>query len=421
MAAAIATTPRAADAWPIKPIRLVVPFPAGGQLDVVSRLIAERIAPALGQPVVVEVKAGRRRQHRHRARWRRQPPDGYTWLAVSPPTTIQPSVRPTTLKYDPVRDFEAVAFIGTSPFLFVVPASLPVKTLQEFVAYAKAHDGQLSYAGSARGTVVHLATEMFKHDAGINMEMINYQGQPSAIADLVTGRVQFMTLGLILAEPQIKAGKLRALAILDAQRHPHLPDVPTVVELGCPDLVMTTWFGIAMPKGTPGRDRRAGQRGDREGARDARRRRQARGDGRRRREARTAGGVRRVHRDDVARWKKVVAGRRRRGRLTRDGHRVGATDRRGAGDDERLAPRLGRHDRPHAARVDAVVAAAPRTAPAGAPNVVVILLDDLGFSDFGCFGAEIRTPRIDALAASGRAISPTTRPCRCARRRAPRC
>ena len=248
--AVVSATAAAQPAWPSKPIRLIVPFPAGGQLDVVSRLIADRIAPALGQPIVVEVKAGADGNIGTEL-VAKAPADGYTWVAASPPTTIQPSVRPATLKYDPVRDFEAVSFIGTSPFLFVVPASLPVKRLDEFVAYAKARPGALSYAGSARGTVVHLATEMFDAGAGIRMEMIGYQGQPSAIADLVTGRVQFMTLGLILAEPQIKDGKLRALAILDRKRHPHLPDVPTVVELGRPDLVMTTWFGIAMPKGTP--------------------------------------------------------------------------------------------------------------------------------------------------------------------------
>ena len=237
-------------AWPDKPIRLVIPFPAGGQLDVVSRLIAERLSPALGQPIVVEAKPGADGNIATEL-VAKAAPDGYTWLAASPPTTIQPSVRPTTLRYDTLRDFEGVALIGTSPFLFVVPASLPVNSLAEFVAYAKARPGALSYAGSARGTVVHLATELFMHDAGIKMEAIGYQGQPSAIPDLVTGRVQFMTLGLILAEPQIKAGKLKALAVLDQQRHPHLPDVPTVVELGQPALVMTTWFGIAMPAKTP--------------------------------------------------------------------------------------------------------------------------------------------------------------------------
>jgi tripartite-type tricarboxylate transporter receptor subunit TctC len=251
LALALCVAPVSAQpAWPAKPIRLVVPFPAGGQLDVVSRLFAERLAVVLGQPVIVEVKPGADGNIGTELVAKAEP-DGYTWVAVSPPTTIQPSVRPKTLRYDPIRDFEPVAFIGTSPFLFVVPASIPVSSLKNFVAYAKGKPGALSYAGSARGTVVHLATELFKHDAGISMEMIGYQGQPSAIADLITARVQFMTLGLILAEPQIKAGKLRALAVLDRTRDKHLPDVPSVVELGYPDLVMSTWFGIAMPHGTP--------------------------------------------------------------------------------------------------------------------------------------------------------------------------
>jgi tripartite-type tricarboxylate transporter receptor subunit TctC len=251
LALALCVAPVSAQpAWPAKPIRLVVPFPAGGQLDVVSRLFAERLAVVLGQPVIVEVKPGADGNIGTELVAKAEP-DGYTWVAVSPPTTIQPSVRPRTLRYDPIRDFEPVAFIGTSPFLFVVPASIPVSSLKDFVAYAKGKPGALSYAGSARGTVVHLATELFKHDAGISMEMIGYQGQPSAIADLITARVQFMTLGLILAEPQIKAGKLRALAVLDRTRDKHLPDVPSVVELGYPDLVMSTWFGIAMPHGTP--------------------------------------------------------------------------------------------------------------------------------------------------------------------------
>ena len=241
---------RAADAWPARPIKLVVPFPAGGQLDVVSRLVAEQIAPVLGQPIVVEVRTGADGNIATEA-VAKSAPDGYTWLAVSPPTTIQPAVRPKTLRYEPMRDFAPTAFIGTSPFLFVVPASLPVRTLGEFVAYAKAHAGEVSYAGSSYGTVVHLASETFKHDAGIAMEMINYPGQPTALADLISGRVQFMCLGAILAEPQVKAGKLRALAVLDTTRFARMPDVPTATELGYPDLVMSTWFGIAMPAGTP--------------------------------------------------------------------------------------------------------------------------------------------------------------------------
>ena len=236
--------------WPVKPVRWIIPFPAGGQLDVVARLVADRLSVVLGQPIVVEPKPGAD-GNIGTEQVAKAAPDGYTWLAASPPTTIQPSVRPTTLRYDPLRDFEPVALIGTSPFLFVVPASLPVGNLQEFVAYAKARPGELSYAGSARGTVVHLATELFMHDAGIKMEMINYPGQPSAIPDLITGRVHFMTLGLILAAPQLKAGKLKALAVLDSRRDPQLPEVPTVVELNRPELVMLTWFGLAMPAKTP--------------------------------------------------------------------------------------------------------------------------------------------------------------------------
>lgn len=250
LCSAVAPHPAVAQPWPSKPIHFIVPFPPGGQLDVVARLIAERIAPVLGQPIVVEAKPGADGNIATEL-VAKSAPDGYTWLAASPPTTIQPSVRPQTLRYDPLRDFEPVAFIGTSPFLFVVPASLPVGSLKEFVTYAKARPGQLSYGGSARGTVVHLATEVLKHETGIAMEMIGYKGMPSAIPDLVTGRVHFMTLGLILAEPQIKAGKLRALAILDRERHPLLPAVPTIVELGHPDIVMSTWFGLAMPSGTP--------------------------------------------------------------------------------------------------------------------------------------------------------------------------
>lgn len=245
-----AATLAGAQTWPDRPIRWIIPFPAGGQLDVVARLVAERVSPALGQPIVVEARPGADGNIATEL-VAKSAPDGYTWLAASPPTTIQPSVRPSTLRYDPLRDFEPVALIGTSPFLFVVPSSLPVSSLAEFAAYAKARPGQLSYAGSARGTVVHLATELFTHNAGLKMETIPYPGQPSAIPDLITGRVQFMTLGLILAEPQIKAGKLKALAVLDRQRSRLLPDVPTVVELGQPDLVMTTWFGLAMPAKTP--------------------------------------------------------------------------------------------------------------------------------------------------------------------------
>ena len=234
--------------WPAAPIRLVVPFPGGSAADVVARMVTDRIAGPLGQAIVVEARPGAD-GNIGTERVARSAPDGYTWLAVTPPFTIQPSVR-AHLNYDPLRDFQPVALFGTSPFVFVVPASLPVGSLKEFVDYAKARPRQLSYSATS-GALVHLIPEIFKRGAGIEMQLIGYQGQNSAIADLLTGRVQFMTLGLPLAEPLIKSGKLKALALLRTQRHPHLPDVPTVIELGYPDLVINAGFGLVMPRLTP--------------------------------------------------------------------------------------------------------------------------------------------------------------------------
>jgi tripartite-type tricarboxylate transporter receptor subunit TctC len=240
----------AAAAWPEHPIRVLVPFPAGGQLDIVVRMIAEKIEPALRQPIVVEVRTGADGNIAAEA-VARSAPDGYTWLTTSVPFATQTSLQPSKLRYDPVRDFEPVANLGTASFVLVVPTSLPVDSLKEFIAYAKARPGQLSYAGTSVGSVTHLSTEMFARAVGIRMEMIPYAGIPAAMSDLLSGRTQFMSTGVIAALPQIKAGKLKPLAILAPQRHPQLPDVPTIVEEGYPDLTVATWFGLLMPAKTP--------------------------------------------------------------------------------------------------------------------------------------------------------------------------
>jgi tripartite-type tricarboxylate transporter receptor subunit TctC len=246
----VALASTAAAAWPERPIKVLVPFPAGGQLDLVVRIITEKIAPALGQPIVVEVRTGADGNIAAEA-VARSAPDGYTWLTTSVPFTTQVSLQPGKLRYDPVRDFVPVANLGTASFVLVVPASEPVHSLKEFVAYAKARPGQLSYAGTSVGSVTHLSTEMFARAAGLRMEMIPYAGIPAAMSDLLGGRTQFMSTGLIAALPQIKSGKLRPLAILAPKRHPQLPDVPTIVEEGYPDLVVETWFGLLVPAGTP--------------------------------------------------------------------------------------------------------------------------------------------------------------------------
>jgi tripartite-type tricarboxylate transporter receptor subunit TctC len=246
--AAFATSANAA--WPERPIKVIVPFPAGGQLDVVVRMVAEKISPVLGQPIVIETRTGADGNIGAEA-VARSAPDGYTWLATSVPFTTQTSLQPDKLRYDPLRDFKPVANLGTASFVLVVPNEVPVNTLKEFIAYAKARPGQLSYAGTSVGSVTHLSTEMFARTVGVQMEMIPYAGIPAAMSDLLSGRTQFMSTGVIAALPQIKAGKLKPLAILATQRHPQLPNVPTIVEEGYPDLTVETWFGLLVPAGTP--------------------------------------------------------------------------------------------------------------------------------------------------------------------------
>ncbi|MEP7206448.1 MAG: tripartite tricarboxylate transporter substrate binding protein [Casimicrobiaceae bacterium] len=247
---ALAGTPAAmAQAWPTKPVKVVVPFPAGGQLDVVVRTITDKLASVLGQPIVVETKTGADGNIGAEA-VARSTADGYTWLATSVPFATQVTLA-KTLRYDPVGDFRPVALLGTSSFVLCVPVALPVKTVQEFVGYAKAHPREISYAGTSRGSVTHLSTEMFKRATGTEMEFIGYAGIPPALTDLIGGRLQFMSVGIVAAMPQIKAGKLRPLAVLDLDRHSLLPDVPSIAEAGYPELAVSTWFGLLMPQQTP--------------------------------------------------------------------------------------------------------------------------------------------------------------------------
>ena len=235
--------------WPTRPIRLIVPFPVGGQLDSAIRLVTEKLSPVLGQPIVVENRTGADGNIGTQL-VARSAPDGYTWLAQSAPYTIQLSLRPQALGFS-TRDFQPVINVGTSSFVLVVPTTLGIKTLEEFVAYAKARPGQLSYAGSAVGTTVHLSTEMFQHAAGTKMLMIPYPGIPPALTDLVTGRTQFMSVGIVAGLPLIRAGKLMPLAVLDPERHALLPDVPTTAEKGYPKVTLKTWFGLLVPANTP--------------------------------------------------------------------------------------------------------------------------------------------------------------------------
>lgn len=245
-----ATTAFAQEVWPSRPIRIVVPFPAGGQLDVVVRLVSDRLSPLLGQPIVVENKLGADGSIAAEL-VARAPADGYTWLATSVPFATSISLHPKSLRYDPIKDFQPIANLGTSSFVLVVPTEVPAKTVGEFIAWAKPQAGKLSYGGTSVGSVTHLSAEMFLKATGLQMEMIPYAGIPPALIDLVAGRTQFMSLGLVAALPQIKAGKLRPLAVLDKERNRLLPDVPSIAEAGYPDLAVGTWFGLFVPVGVP--------------------------------------------------------------------------------------------------------------------------------------------------------------------------
>ena len=238
-------------AWPTKTIRFVVPFAAGGQIDTSVRLLASRLEKDLGASIVVENRAGADGLIGTET-VARSPADGYTWIAQATPFTVMPSIHGNKLRYDTIKDFQPVSIFATSSILYVVPSSLPLANLDDFLAFARKQDGAVSYGGSTRGSLAHLSGEMLKQATGIKMESIPYPGMAPAMGDLKEGRTQFMAVGMAVALPFIHSGGLRPLAVLDDSRHPLLPDVPTIAELGYPSLAVAPWFGILVPGGTPG-------------------------------------------------------------------------------------------------------------------------------------------------------------------------
>ena len=238
-------------AWPAKPITAVVPYPVGGIIDVVTRVVTSKMAPVLGQPIIVDSRPGND-GNIGTASVAHSPADGYTWLVNTVPFTTQVSLRPySVLRYDPIKDFQPVAQLSTCPNVFVVPNKLPVKTLKEFIAYAKSRPAPLTYATTGNGTTAHLGTLTFMRATGIEMLHVPYKGQSPAFFDVLAGRVDFMNLALIAALPQIRAGKLKALAMVETERDKQLPDLPTIVEEGYPDVIVVPWQGLFMPAKTP--------------------------------------------------------------------------------------------------------------------------------------------------------------------------
>ena len=233
--------------YPNKPIRLIVPLVAGGGMDTIARGIGLRLGASLGQPVVVDNRGGGggaigAELAAHAA------PDGYTLLMMSATAVIHPLMYPA--QYDAVRDFAAISQVTTQPYVIVVNPAIPVKSVTELVAYAKANPGNLNYGSAGNGSLIHLASELFKTMTGIRMTHVPYKGIGAAYPDLIGGQIQLIVASIISALPQIRSQRLTALAVTGARRAPALPELPTVAESGVPGYAVSQWYGVQAPAGT---------------------------------------------------------------------------------------------------------------------------------------------------------------------------
>ncbi|CAB3646630.1 Bug family tripartite tricarboxylate transporter substrate binding protein [Achromobacter pestifer] len=245
-----AVTPHAVAAYPDKPVRLIIPFAPGGSTDILGRLLAEALHPILGQTVIVENKpgAGGNIGGDFVAR---SAPDGYTLLlAAAGPTVINPSLY-ANMPFNPAKDLVAITCIEKEHNLMVVKKSLPAKTLQEFLQYARANPGKLSFGSPGNGSPAQLAGELLKQKAGLQAEHVPYKGTGPALTDLVAGHIDFMIDNMPALLPQVKAGTIRALAVPSDARASAAPDVPTFSEAGQPGFVVMAWKGLMAPAGTP--------------------------------------------------------------------------------------------------------------------------------------------------------------------------
>ena len=241
---------QAAGPYPVKTITIVVPFPPGGSTDLLARRIGERIGKAFNQPVLIENRpgAGGTVGSDYVAK---SAPDGYTLLmGVTGTNAISASLYPK-LPYDPVRDFMPVSLVVSSPLVLVVPATSNLKSVAELIAYAKKNPGAVTHGSPGNGTSMHLTGEMFAQASGTQLTHVPYKGSAPALQDLIGGQTTAMFGDLLVVQPQVAAGKLRALAVSSKQRHPMFPDVPTMAESGLADFEALSWQGLFAPAATP--------------------------------------------------------------------------------------------------------------------------------------------------------------------------
>lgn len=238
-----------AQTFPVRPITIVVPYAVGGTTDIVARLAANQVANGLGQPFVVDNKVG----GGGLIGWgtvARAAPDGYTVLTTEMSFTIAPGLLPK-MPFDAQKDFSHIITAASAPHVLVVNPGLPVKTVQDFIALAKAKPGTMNYGSGGNGTNTHLGGELFKTAAGIDLVHIPYKGAGAVLTDLMAGQVQALVTSLPTALPHIRSGKLRPLVVTSEARSPLLPDVPSAKEAKLPSFVMDFWVGFAAPAGTP--------------------------------------------------------------------------------------------------------------------------------------------------------------------------
>ncbi|ALM83620.1 tripartite tricarboxylate transporter substrate binding protein [Bordetella sp. N] len=240
----------AAKDWPSKPIRLVVGYPPGGANDQMARQLAPRLGKALGASIVVENRAGADGVI-GTTFVAQQPPDGYTLALAGMSPLVLSAFTFSHVPYDAHKDLVGASTVASSPMLFAVSPSLPVKTFQDLVAYAKAHPGKLNFATAGSGGSTRVMLELFKQTTGADVHYISYKGASQGLTDLLGGRLDAMIIDFSVLYPLVQQGKLRALATSGAHRSPLLPDVPTVTELGYPKLAAGNWYAVVAPAGTP--------------------------------------------------------------------------------------------------------------------------------------------------------------------------
>jgi len=250
LAETLVPAPAAAQQYPVKPIRFIAPNLPGGPTDIQARLIGQKLAESMGQPVVIENRAGASGIIGTEAA-AKSPPDGYTLVTGNNATFGANVSLFKKLPYDPVKDFAPIVWVSTQPNILVVHPSLPVKSVKELIAFARARPGELNYAGTGMGAAANLSAELFKSMTGTRMVGVSYKSAAPALTDLIAGQTQLMFATSLSVMPHIRSERLRALGVTTARRTQALPELPTIAEAGVPGFEATTWHGVFVPAGTP--------------------------------------------------------------------------------------------------------------------------------------------------------------------------